>query len=228
MSGMDNFKKNLFVEFARVAKALASPHRIELLYLLAQCERSVDDLATQMHLPIANVSQHLQALRRARLVDVRRSGLHAFYRLADESVYKLYQSLIEVGEARIAEVEQLVRDYVADRQYLEAVGVEELLDRLNLGDVVLLDTRPMEEFRAGHIPGALSMPIDKLESRLRELPRNKEIIAYCRGPYCVFADEAVELLTTQGFRARRLGPGFPDWKAAGLPTAEESQLQEQP
>ena len=216
------FKRELFDEFARVAKALASPHRLEMVYLLAQRERSVEDLAREMGLLIANVSQHLQTLRNARVVEVRRDGLFAFYRLADESVYRLYQALLEVGEARLVDIERIVRDYLGDRDSLEAVGMEKLLDRLKQGDVVLLDTRPPEEYRAGHIPGALSIPVEALESRLRELPEGKEVIAYCRGPYCLFSDDAVALLTTRRFRARRLGPGFPDWRAAGLPVEVES------
>ena len=212
-----SFKRELFGEFARIAKALASPHRLEILYLLAQRERSVDDLAREMALPIANVSQHLQALRRARLVEVRREGLYAFYRLADESVYRLYQAILEVGEARLAEVDRIVEAYLGERDSLEPVGAEELLRRLEEGDVILLDTRPEAEYRAGHIPGALSIPVEALESRLRELPEGKEVIAYCRGPYCLFSDEAVAVLAAHGIRARRLGPGLPDWKAAGLP-----------
>ena len=225
--GHRQFKKELFGEFARVAKALASPHRLELLYLLAQRERSVDDLAREMQLPIANVSQHLQSLRRARLVEVRRAA-HAFYRIADERVYRLYQSIIEVGEARLGEIDRLVGDYLGDRDALEPVGMEELLRRLGQGDVVLLDARPVEEYRAGHIPGALSVPVETLESRLRELPRDKEVIAYCRGPYCLFADEAVAVLTSHGIQARRLGPGLPDWRAAGLPVDREESAQGAP
>jgi DNA-binding transcriptional ArsR family regulator/rhodanese-related sulfurtransferase len=211
------FKQELFSEFARVAKALANPHRLELLYLLAQRERSVEDLAREMGLPVANVSQHLQALRRARLVEVRREGLFAFYRLADASVYRLYQAILEVGERRLAEVDRIVAAYLGERDSLEPIGAEELLRRLKEGDVVLLDTRPEEEYRAGHIPGAISMPVGALESRLRELPEGREVIAYCRGPYCLFADEAVALLGSRGIPARRLGPGLPDWRAAGLP-----------
>ncbi|HEU4630552.1 MAG TPA: metalloregulator ArsR/SmtB family transcription factor [Gemmatimonadaceae bacterium] len=211
------FKQELFAEFARVAKALASPHRLQLLYLLAQRERSVEDLARELELPIANASQHLQSLRRARLVEVRREGPYAYYRLADESVYRLYQALLEVGEARLAEVERIVRDYRGGRDTLEPIGSAELLRRLKQGDVVLLDTRPEEEYRAGHIPGAISMPVKAIRSRLRELPVGREIIAYCRGAYCVFSDEAVTLLRDRGFRARPLSVGLPDWRAAGLP-----------
>jgi rhodanese-related sulfurtransferase/DNA-binding MarR family transcriptional regulator len=216
------FKKELFSEFARVAKALGSPHRLELLYLLAQGERSVEALAQEMELPVANVSQHLQSLRRARLVEVRREGVRALYRLADESVYRLYQAVLEVGDARLAEIERLVKDYLGDRNALEPVGVEELLGRLARGDVTLLDARPEEEYRAGHIPGAISIPVEVLESRLRELPTDREVVAYCRGPYCLFADEAVSLLSARGYRARRLELGLPDWKAAGLPVQAET------
>lgn len=211
------FKQELFSEFARVAKALAHPQRLELLYLLAQRERSVEDLAREMGVPIANVSQHLQALRRARLVEVRREGLFAFYRLADGSVYRLYQSILEVGERRLAEVDRIVEAYLGERDSLEPIGAEDLLRRLREGEVILLDVRPEEEYRAGHIPGAVSMPVEALESRLRELREGREVIAYCRGPYCLFADEAVTLLSSRGIPARRLGLGLPDWRAAGLP-----------
>jgi DNA-binding transcriptional ArsR family regulator/rhodanese-related sulfurtransferase len=211
------FKRELFGEFSRIAKALASPLRLELIYLLAQRERSVEDLSRELGLPIANVSQHLQALRRARLVEVRRDGLYAFYRLADPSVYRLYQALLEVGENRLAEVDRILEAYLEDRDSLEPVGAEELLRRLREGNVTLLDTRPEEEYRAGHIPGALSIPATELESRLTDLEPGQEVIAYCRGQYCLFSDEAVALLNARGYRARRLGPGLPDWRAAGLP-----------
>jgi rhodanese-related sulfurtransferase/DNA-binding transcriptional ArsR family regulator len=211
------FKRELFSEFARVAKALASPLRLELIYLLAQRERSVEDLARELGLPVANASQHLQALRRARLVEVRRQGLYSFYGLADPSVYRLYQALIEVGENRLAEVDRIVAAYLGDRDSLEPVGAEELVRRLNDGDVVLLDTRPEEEYRAGHIAGAISIPASELESRLSELDPGKDVIAYCRGPYCMFSDEAVALLNARGYHARRLIPGLPDWRVAGFP-----------
>ena len=220
------FKKELFHELARVAKALASPHRLEMLYLLAQRERSVDDLAREMELPTANVSQHLQWLRRSRLVGVRRVGVQAFYRLADDRVFRLYQSTVEVGEAHLAEIDRLVRDYLGDRDALEPLGVEDLLQRMELGDVVLLDARPVEEYRAGHIPGALSVPVEALGAKLRELPKGREVIAYCRGPYCLFSDEVVAFLTAQGIRARRLGPGLPDWRAAGLPVEVDGEDEE--
>jgi rhodanese-related sulfurtransferase len=211
------FKDLLYEQFARVGKAVANPHRLELLDLLAQGERSVDDLAQQAALPIANTSQHLQALRRAALVEVRREGPYAYYRLADDRVLRLWQAIRAVGETRLAEVDRLVATYLSDRNALESIDAAALLDRMRNDDVVVLDVRPVEEFDAGHIPGARSIPIADLELRIQELPQDREIIAYCRGPYCVFSDEAVVLLHAQGYRARRLEDGLPDWRSAGLP-----------
>ena len=217
MNNHREFKDLLYDQFARVGKAVANPHRLELLDLLAQGERSVDDLAQQAALPIANASQHLQALRRAALVEVRREGPYAFYRLADDRVLRLWQAIRAVGETRLAEVDRLVATYLADRNALESIDAAALLDRMRNDDVVMLDVRPVEEFDAGHIPGARSIPIADLEQRLQELPQDREIIAYCRGPYCVFSDEAVVLLHARGYRARRLEDGLPDWRSSGLP-----------
>lgn len=211
------FKRELNGQFARIGKALASGPRIELLDLLSQTERTVEQLAGLTGMSIANVSQHLQALRRAQLVEVRREGLYAFYRLADESVFRLWQAMREVGETRLAEIERVVRTYLKDRAALEPVTVEELEKRLDEGNVVVIDVRPVEEFAAGHIPQARSIPVNQLKRRLAELPRTKEIVAYCRGPYCVQSDEAVSLLRRQGFNVRRLEVGLPDWRASGLP-----------
>ena len=213
------FKDALYDQFARIGKAVANPHRLELLDVLAQGERRVEDLARETGLPIANASQHLQALRRARLVEARRQGTSIFYRLADDQVFRLWQAIREIGEARLAEVDALVRTYLSDRGHLEAVDAVSLRQRLREDDVVVLDVRPAEEYRAGHIPGAHSIPIDELAARLQELPTTREIVAYCRGPYCVFADEAVALLRARGYHASRLVQGFPDWQAAGLPVA---------
>ncbi len=168
-------------------------------------------------MPVASASQHLQVLRAAQLVDVRREGVYIYYRLADERVFGLWQAMREVGEARIAEIERIVQTYLHERTRLQPISAAELHQRLVEGDVILLDVRPVEEYQASHLPGALSMPVTDLEARLPELPREKEVVAYCRGPYCVFADEAVAILQSNGYQARRLAQGLPDWRALGLP-----------
>jgi rhodanese-related sulfurtransferase/DNA-binding transcriptional ArsR family regulator len=211
------FKDRLYGQFARVGKALASPHRLELLELLAQGERTVDDLASEVGMSMANASQHLQGLREAGLVEGRKQGLFVYYRLADDSVVALSKAIHTVAERRLAELDRIVRDYFGDRADPEPVAMKELLARARAGKVVILDTRPANEFAAGHIAGALSVPVDDLKRRLAELPRTKEFVAYCRGPYCVYADRAVEMLKESGRRARRLDGGFPEWKLAGLP-----------
>jgi rhodanese-related sulfurtransferase len=211
------FKDELYAQFARISKALSNPHRLELLELLAQSERTVEDLAGEASLPIANASQHLQVLRAAQLVDVRRDGLYAYYRLSDERVFRVWQALRDLGEIQLAEVNRLVQSFLQDRSPLKSITTSELLERMEEGDVVILDVRPELEYRSGHIPEARSIPIDELEARLSELPNDQEIIAYCRGPYCVFADEAVTLLQKHGYRARRLIDGLPDWQALNLP-----------
>jgi rhodanese-related sulfurtransferase len=211
------FKDELYEQFARIGKALSNPHRLELVELLAQGERTVEDLAVEANLPIANASQHLQVLRAAQLVDVRRDGLYAYYRLSDECVFRVWQALRDLGELQLAEVDRLVESFLQDRSPLQSISAAELVDRIEAGDVLVLDVRPELEYRSGHIPEARSIPIDELETRLSELPRDQEIIAYCRGPYCVFADEAVTLLQEHGYRARRLVEGLPDWQARSLP-----------
>jgi rhodanese-related sulfurtransferase/DNA-binding transcriptional ArsR family regulator len=211
------FKNRLYGQFARVGKALASPHRLELLELLAQGERTVDDLAGEVGMSMANTSQHLQALREAGLIDSRKQGLFVHYRLADDAVVELSKAIRTVAERRLAELERIVRDHFGDRSEPEPVAMKELLARARSGKVVILDTRPAGEFAAGHIAGALSVPVDELKRKLAELPKTKEFVAYCRGPYCVYADRAVEILKESGRRARRLEGGFPEWKVAGLP-----------
>ena len=211
------FKNRLYGQFARVGKALASPHRLELLELLGQGERTVDSLATEIGVSIANVSQHLQALRQASLVESRKQGLFVYYRLADPAISDLCRVLRTVSERRLAELDRLVRDHFGDRSAGEPISMQELLKRARSADVVILDTRPPNEYEAGHIAGAISVPVDDLRRRLKELPKSKEYVAYCRGPYCVYADQAVELLRAKGRRARRLLEGFPEWRAAGLP-----------
>jgi len=217
------FKDGLYAQFARIGKALSNPHRLELLDLLAQGERTVEDLAGEASLPIANASQHLQTLRAAQLVDVRRDGLYAFYRLSDERVFRMWQALRDLGDLQLAEVNRLVQNFLQDRTPLQSINACELVQRMEAGEVLILDVRPELEYQAGHIPEARSIPIDELEARLDELPRKQEIIAYCRGPYCVFADEAVTLLQKHGYRARRLVEGLPDWQALNLPV--ESVLE---
>lgn len=211
------FKDRLYGQYARIGKALGSPHRLELLELLAQGERTVESLAGELRLSMANTSQHLQILRGAGLVDTRRAGLFIHYRLADDSIVPLSTAIRTVAERRLADLERLVRDEFKGRSDEDAVSLAELLARARRSEVVVLDTRPANEYHAGHIPGALSVPVDELQERLRRLPKGRAYVAYCRGPYCVYADRAVEILKASGRQARRLKEGFPEWKAAGLP-----------
>jgi rhodanese-related sulfurtransferase/DNA-binding transcriptional ArsR family regulator len=211
------FKDQLYEQFARIGKALASPHRLELLDVLAQCERTVEALAAETGMTVANASQHLQVLRAAHLVEVRREGVLMYYRLADESVFTLWHALRTVGEAHLAELDRVVETYLHDRLDFQPLTAQELLRRLNDEQVVVLDVRPAEEYFVGHLPYARSLPVTELEARLAELPVDKEIVAYCRGPYCVFADEAVTLLRQRGYSASRLREGLPDWQLLGLP-----------
>lgn len=214
-----NPKQRLYAQLARIAKALASAQRLELIELLAQGERSVDALAGLMGLPIANTSHHLQVLRRAGLVIGQRDGLFVRYRLSDQGVFDLYRLLARVGRERLTEMDAIIQRYLEGRDGLEPVGRSELARRVREGAVVVLDVRPAEEYAAGHIPGAMSLPIESLDAGLRGLPRDKPIVAYCRGPYCVMAFEAVRRLRRHGRDARRLEEGFPEWRAAGLPVA---------
>lgn len=211
------FKDRLYAQFARIGKALGNPHRLELLELLAQGERTVDSLATETGLSLANASQHLQALKQAALVESRKQGLFVYYRLADPAVFELCAAIQGVAQRRLADLERLVHEHFGDRSNPEPVRLQELLERVRSNDVIVLDARPASEYEAGHIAGAISVPVDDLQRRLRQLPRNKEYVAYCRGPYCVYADRAVELLRASKRRARRLLEGFPEWRAAGFP-----------
>ena len=215
------FKDRLYGQFARIGKALSSPSRLELLELLAQASRTVEALAAETGLPMANTSQHLQALKAAGLVESEKRGLYVHYRLADPAVFELTKGLRTVAERRLAELDQLVRQHFGDRADAEPVGMDELLNRARSGRVVILDARPAREYVAGHIAGALSVPIDELKQRLKKLPKGKDFVAYCRGPYCVYADRAVALLRASGRRAFRLSEGFPEWQAAGLPVEHE-------
>src|SRR5260221_1265547 len=211
------FKTHLYEQFARIGKALPSAHRLELLEVLAQGEHSVEALAQETGMSVANASQHLQVLRAAQLVEVRREGVYIYYRLADERVFRLWQAMREVGEARIAEIDRIVQTYLHERTLLQPISAMELRQRLVEGNVILLDVRPVEEYEAAHLPDAISIPVTDLEARLPELPQDKEIVAYCRGPYCVFADEAGAPLQTNGDNAHRLPHKGPCSRALGLP-----------
>jgi rhodanese-related sulfurtransferase/DNA-binding MarR family transcriptional regulator len=216
-------KQALFDEFARVAKALASGRRAEIIDVLANGERSVEGLADEIDISIANASQHLQILRRAGLVTSRREGTFIHYRLATPEVAAFWRSLQEIASQRLAEVERLTEAYVGGRDGLEPVTNQELARRLRRKeDLVIVDVRPEGEYQAGHIPGAISIPLSELKRRLRELPKKREIVAYCRGPYCAFAPEAARYLRKKGYRARILSTGLPEWGAAGLPVEESA------
>jgi rhodanese-related sulfurtransferase/DNA-binding transcriptional ArsR family regulator len=210
-------KKALFAAFASVARALGSEHRLDLLEHLAQGERSVETLAERTGIPFASVSQHLQALRNAGLVAARRDGRRVLYGLADDGVIRLVDALREVAERRNGEAERVISGYFHDRDGLEPVSRKELLARIKAGVVTVLDVRPPDEFACGHLPGALNIPLSELRKRLAELPPKQEVVAYCRGPWCVLAFEAVALLRKHGHKARRLDGGLPEWKVAGLP-----------
>src|SRR5688572_24817198 len=207
------FKDALYDEFARVGKGLASPKRIELLDLLAQAPRTVEALAHEAVVSVAVASQHLQVLKAARLVESTKEGLYVTYRIADSDVVSLLRSMQGVGETRLAEVSAITRDYFESRGALEPIEGDELKRRLREGSVTLLDVRPQKEFEAGHIEGAISVPVDQLPRRLGELARRKTVVAYCRGPYCVMAIEAVELLRKHGFKAERCEDGVTEWRA---------------
>jgi ArsR family transcriptional regulator len=212
-----NPKREIFEQFALVAKTLGHADRLDILEHLGQGERGVDALAQRIGLSIANTSQHLQQLRRAGLVASRRDGKFVLYRLADDAVVGLLESLRQVAERNLAEVGRIVRGYFMDRDTMEPVSRDELLERTRQGLVTVLDVRPADEFAASHLPGAVNIPMSELEERLAELDPEHEIVAYCRGPYCVLSFEAVTALRAKGFKVRRLRDGLPEWKAAGLP-----------
>lgn len=215
-----NPKLSIYESLAEVAQALGHVHRLELLEHLAQGERSVEQLAARTSLTFANTSRHLQILRRARLVEATRQGKRVLYRLAgDTEVVALIKALGRVGERNVAEIHQMMAVYFKARDALEPVSREDLSARLRDGLVTLLDVRPEDEFAAGHLPGALNIPLSQLERRLGEIPSDREIVAYCRGPYCVLSFDAVRTLRSRGYRVRRLEDGYPEWKASGLPVA---------
>jgi rhodanese-related sulfurtransferase/DNA-binding MarR family transcriptional regulator len=212
-----DFKDRLYGEFARIGKTLASPHRLEILEVLAQGERTVESLAPETGLSIANASRHLQQLRQAQLVLARREGLFVHYRLAGPEVVSLMLAVRQAAEQHLAEVDRVVHDYLGERDGFEPVTPDELSRRMTNGEVVVLDVRPEQEYASGHISGARSIPVADLSARLAELPREKEYVAYCRGPYCVYADEAVAVLRANGFKAKRLTEGYPEWWLSGRP-----------
>jgi rhodanese-related sulfurtransferase/DNA-binding transcriptional ArsR family regulator len=214
---MNSPKREVFQQLARIGGALSSGVRLELLELLAQGERSVDQLSALTGTTVANASQHLQKLRQAGLIVGRKQGQFVFYRIAGDEVVGMLSAVSRVGEAHVAEIERIVRMYFASKDDFEPVPPGELLDRARRGLVTVLDVRPPEEFASGHVPGALNIPVDQLARKLRELPRGREVIAYCRGPYCLMSFEAVQLLRRKGIKARRLQDGMPEWRNAGMP-----------
>jgi len=210
------FKDRLFEQFARIGKSLSNGRRLEILELLAQGPRTVEDISREVGLSVANTSQHLQVLRRSNLVSVKREGLYANYKLASDDVLQMCISMRRLGEKHLSDVQRLVETYLSSRAKLEPVSCEDLLGKLKEKNVFVLDVRPVEEYEEGHIAGARSIPLAELKKRLKEIPRKREIVAYCRGPYCVFADEAVSFLASRGYRAVRLREGFPEWKSQRL------------
>ena len=212
-----NFKHDLFAQFARVGQALSNGNRLELLEFLAQGERGVDELSKVSGLTVGNVSQHLQNLRHAGLVTSRKEGLKVIYRLSGDEVIDLLNALRAVAEHRLAQVERLINSFLTVKDDLEPVPRAELLQRVREGLVTVIDVRPPQEYAAGHVPGAVNIPLDQLENHLKDLKNALEIVAYCRGPYCVLAFDAVERMRKQGLKARRMEEGFPEWKRAGLP-----------
>lgn len=217
-------KDPLFAAWADIAKGLSSPRRIELLDVLAQGERSVESLALEIHLKVTNASAHLLALKRARLVDSRKEGQFVFYRLADDGVVRVLREIQVLARARVREVESLVLDYFESNDTLQAINAGELHRRLRHGEVTLIDVRPEREYRAGHIAGARSVPLQQLGRRLRSIPRDRPVVAYCRGPYCVLAVEAAERLRRRGYAVRRFPDGYPGWKADGHPVRTGADL----
>ncbi|MBS1508511.1 MAG: ArsR family transcriptional regulator [Bacteroidetes bacterium] len=211
------FKDGVYSELAKITKSLANPHRLEIIELLAQGDCPVEQIAEQTHLSVANASQHLQVLKAAQLVDVDRKGNFIHYKLANENVFQTWKALRELGVERIAAVEKLVKDFRKSKFDFVSVTIDELVKKIDTGRVTLVDVRPESEYKKGHIADAISIPHDQLSQRLKELPKRTEIIAYCRGPFCVFADEAVALLRKAGYKASRLEEGFPDWKLQKLP-----------
>jgi rhodanese-related sulfurtransferase/DNA-binding transcriptional ArsR family regulator len=228
LKAKQRFKDRLFGEFARIGKAVASPHRLEILELLAQGERTVESIADETGRSVANTSRHLQKLRQAQLVLARRDGLFVHYRLAGREVVALTLALRQAAERHLAELDRVVRDFFGERDGFEAVTADELARRMASGEVVVLDVRPEHEYAAGHIADALSMPVTDIAARIGELPADREYVAYCRGPYCVFADEAVTVLRANGRTVQRLSEGYPEWWLAGRPVRTSGGRDEAP
>lgn len=216
------FKDELYEAFARIGSALANPKRLEMLDLLAQRERSVQGLAEEMGISTANASQHLQSLRKARLVETRKEGTYRYYGLADDDVFDLWRALRDLARDRLPEVDAIVEDYLGSRTPVETADPSQLAEGLD-DAVVLLDVRPAREYEEGHLSGALSVPIDEIQDEVDDLPEDKEFLVYCRGPFCVYSDEAVAILRESGREARRLDPGLPDWESMGVPVVTESE-----
>ena len=217
-----NLKQQIYSQVARIGKVVGHGHRLELLEYLAQGSRTVEALAKLTGLSIANTSQHLRVMRHSRLVQARKEGLYVYYSLADDEIVRLLASMRKLAESHLADVDRLVNAYLTVKDELEPIPRRELLDRARKGMVTVLDVRPPEEYAAGHVPGAVNVPLKDLARRLKQLPRTQEIVAYCRGPHCVLAFEAVARLREKGFRARRLQDGFPEWREAGLPVEKSA------
>ena len=211
------FKNKVYSLLSQMVKAMANPHRLEIIDLLGQSGRTVEEIANETEMSVANASQHLQVLKASNLVEVQREGNYIRYHLADDNIFKTWSALREVGFERVAEIDKLIQDYREKKNVLEAITIDELVTRMKSRNTVLLDIRPIEEFNSGHIAGAVSVPLETLSEMIKTLPKNKVYIAYCRGPLCVFADDAVNLLNKKGYKAKRLDEGFPDWKLRGLP-----------
>jgi len=215
------FKEELFQQFGSLGGALSSPNRLELLDILCQSEHTVEDLARQTNLSISNVSQHLRVLKNARLVESKKQGLFVHYSVADPAVIAFWGAFRTLAVSRLADVREIIRQKLDNQDELEPIEHAELRERMGKGEIVLLDVRPNDEFQAGHIPGAFSMPLTELEKRLEEIPRDREVVAFCRGVYCVMALETVKVLREKGFRARRYEDGIPEWQARGNPVEKE-------
>ena len=214
------FKDKIYSILASMIKAMANPHRLEVLDLLGQSDRTVEEISKETDMSVANASQHLQVLKASNLVEIMREGNFIRYRLANKNVYELWYNLRNFGFERLSEIEKLIKDFREKKNVLEAMSIDELVKKSKSKNVVVIDVRPEQEYRTGHIANAISIPIDQLSKNIKSLSKDKEYIAYCRGPLCVFADDAVNLLTKKGFRAKRLNEGFPDWKLKGLPVEE--------
>lgn len=214
------FKNKVYQQLANIVKAMSNPHRLEILELLAQGDFSVAEIAEETDITGANASQHLQVLKQAQLVSTQREGNHVYYQLAGKSVYKAWKALRDLGIERVAEIERVLRQFRESRSSLETLSSDQLAEKMQQEDITIIDVRPEHEFDEGHIAGALNIPVDDLADKLDELPKDREIVAYCRGPFCVFADDAVELLREKGFNAKRLDAGYPEWMLEQLPVEQ--------